>query len=48
MPRVVPVMKKEYIFANFNVLMYAENYIFPMISAPNIVHQNRVKLSYLY
>ena len=42
------LINKKYIFANFNVLMYAENYIFPLASSPEIVDLNREELYDLY
>ena len=45
---VLALVNQRYVFANFNVLMYAENWIFPQASKPDISDLNREELYDLY
>lgn len=42
------LINTKYVFKNFNVLMYAENYIFPQASAAEVSEMNREELYTLY
>jgi len=45
---VKALINEKYVFANFNILIYAENYVFPAASEPSITEINREELYDLY
>jgi hypothetical protein len=42
------LVNEKYVFSNFNILLYAENHIFPAASAEGVPESNREELYALY
>lgn len=45
---VKAVLDEQYVFANFNILIYAENYVFPAAADRDMKELNREELYDLY